>query len=117
MPSRRLKRRTLAAESYDTSSARLLTSEPSLLARNLERQAVWKEVIAEGMAARLGAEPETCQKSIATNRGPSNPRSAKDCKESRLGATLLQHPFECHMATCTITLSEVSKELAPIQRR
>jgi hypothetical protein len=35
----------------------------------------------------------------------------------RLGATLLQHPFERHMATGTITVSEVSKELAPIQRR
>lgn len=38
--------------------ARLLTCEPALLAKNLERQVVWEEVTAEGLAARLGGDPK-----------------------------------------------------------
>ncbi len=39
--------------------ARLLASAPVLRARNLERQAVWEDLIAEAAAARLGVSAST----------------------------------------------------------
>lgn len=37
--------------------ARLLTTVPALRTRSLERQAVWEDLIAEAVAARLGVDP------------------------------------------------------------